>query len=59
MFNKSKLNNKETILKMVSELSDELKKMGWICKTSFGETGLFIYDENEDPPSNYYPDGLM
>ena len=30
---------------------DELKKLGWTCKYSFNETGLFIYYTENPPPS--------
>jgi hypothetical protein len=29
----------------------ELNILGWKCKTSFGDTGLFIYSSNELPKS--------
>lgn len=29
----------------------ELKKLGWKCKYSFNETGLFIYSSETPPPS--------
>lgn len=43
-------NEIEYILKIVM---DELKKLGWNVKTSFGGTGLFIYSSEEPPPSCY------
>lgn len=39
---------------IVNELIEELKSLGWKCKTSFGGTGLFIYIDN--PPSNCFED---
>lgn len=33
----------------------ELEKLGWTCKTSFGNTALFIYS-TEKPPQNCYED---
>jgi hypothetical protein len=44
-----------TILKYVSEFIDEiineLGNLGWKCKLSFGDTGLFIYS-SENPPTS-------
>lgn len=30
---------------------DELQKLGWTCKYSFNDTGLFIYSTEKPPPS--------
>ena len=46
-----KLNNQESLTKMVKEIQEELKILGWKSKDSFGGTGLFIYS-SENPPTN-------
>jgi len=50
-FNEERVNNLETTKKMLNELVPELEELGWKCKTSYGGTGLFIYN-TEKPPSN-------
>ena len=46
--------NKDDAKEILSTLIEELKELGWNCKTSFGGTGLFIY--SNDPPSNCWPE---
>jgi|APSaa5957512535_1039671.scaffolds.fasta_scaffold437281_2 hypothetical protein len=36
---------------MVDTLVPELIALGWKCKFSFGDTGLFIYSTDKPPPS--------
>ena len=50
-------NNTELITKMTDTVINELEKLGWKCKTSFGGTGLFIYS-TENPPPSCFEDGL-
>lgn len=47
--------DKNDAKQIISSLIEELKNIGWKCKTSFGGTGLFIYS-TENPPSNCYPE---
>jgi hypothetical protein len=47
-----RVNNMKITKALVKELIEELKSLGWNCKTSFGGTGLFIYS-SETPPPNY------
>lgn len=42
---------KDELEKMSSKIMEELGKLGWNTKTSFGGTGLFIYSTPEPPPS--------
>lgn len=42
--------------RMITEVRDELHRLGWKTEVSFGGTGLFIYS-NEKPP-NCFPDGF-
>ena|SRR3990167_5823599 len=51
-----KMNDKTIFKKLLDEVRDELSILGWKTQTSFGETGLFIYEKN--PPPNCYPDGF-
>lgn len=37
--------------KMGQQIIKELEKLGWKCKLSFGDTGLFIYS-SENPPKS-------
>ena len=47
-------NDIETIQQMLSDLIiPELEALGWKCKFSFGDTGLFIYS-TENPPENCF-----
>jgi hypothetical protein len=41
----------------VNIIKNELINLGWNCKTSFGNTGLFIYSTDK-PPSSCYEDGF-
>lgn len=50
-FNRQRVDDMELVKKMTGELMDELKKIGWNCKLSFGDTGLFIYSTENHPPS--------
>jgi hypothetical protein len=46
----SKFNCKMEITQnILSQLIPELQKLGWNCTLSFGNTGLFIYNENKPP----------
>ena len=45
------------IINMVDVIKDELQKLGWKVKTSFGETGLFVFS-TETPPSSCYDDNF-
>lgn len=42
----------DMIQKIVKELIPELEALGWTCKLSFGDTGLFIY--TGDKPENLW-----
>lgn len=48
-------NNTETMNEMITVIINDLSSMGWNCKKSFGDTGLFIYSTS-DPPPSCYPD---
>ena len=37
--------------KMGQEVMKELEKLGWKCKLSFADTGLFIYSSDKPPVS--------
>lgn len=50
-------NNTEMLENMRTTVMNELCALGWKCKTSFGDTGLFIYS-TEDPPSSCYEDSF-
>jgi hypothetical protein len=50
-------NNNFLLLKMKDTIISELENLGWKCKTSFGDTGLFIYSTEDIPPS-CFEDGL-
>ena len=41
----------EVIDKIVQEIMKELENLGWNCKLSFADTGLFIYSTDK-PPAN-------
>lgn len=43
--------------RILSDIIPELEALGWKAKTSFGNTGLFIYS-TEDPPVNCFVDGF-
>jgi hypothetical protein len=43
---------------LVQTVIKELENLGWVCKLSFNNTGLFIFKNPDTPPSNYYPDGF-
>jgi hypothetical protein len=49
------IGDRHLVKEIVSELMDEIRTLGWKCKTSFGGTGLFIYS-TENPPSNCFED---
>ena len=46
-----RVNNEEKMTKIVDEIIPELETLGWKCKKSFGNTGLFIYS-TENPPAS-------
>jgi hypothetical protein len=48
----------KNIEKMVQTLSEELHKLGWKCKRSFGGTALFIYSSDK-PPRSCWDDELV
>ena len=50
-FAREKSINEEDRNKMINVIIEELKVLGWNTKTSFGNTGLFIYSTDEPPPS--------
>ena len=41
----------DAMAKMIQTVTEELEQLGWKCKTSFGDTGLFIYSTDDPPPS--------
>jgi hypothetical protein len=41
----------KTLHQMIKEIMNELEKLGWKTKLSFGDTGLFIYSTEEQPKS--------
>lgn len=43
--------NSDALQKMVRTVIKELEKLGWKCKQSFGDTGLFIYSTEKPPPN--------
>lgn len=51
-FNQSFHISMEMTQKIVKELIIELEHLGWTCKLSFGDTGLFIY--TGDKPENLW-----
>jgi hypothetical protein len=51
-FNASFHSGMEMTQKIVRELIPELEQLGWTCKLSFGDTGLFIY--TGDKPENLW-----
>jgi hypothetical protein len=47
---KNNLNNDISILnKMLIQIIDEIKDLGWKCQTTFGGTALFIYSTDIKP----------
>jgi hypothetical protein len=50
-FNNKHLNDMNIMRRMVCVIIKELELLGWKCKLSFGDTGLFIYSSKK-PPSN-------
>lgn len=42
---------KDEIARMCDTVIEELQNLGWKCKTSHGETSLFIYSTDDPPPS--------
>jgi hypothetical protein len=49
-FNK-RVNDIEQVKELVRKIIPELEQLGWKCKLSYGDTGLFIYS-SEQPPKN-------
>ena len=47
--------NKDIMKNLTKDIISELKKLGWNCKTSFGDTAIFIYS-TEKPPHNCWDD---
>ena len=43
-------------LKIIKTIMAELTTLGWSCKLSFGNTGLFVYS-TENPPPSCFDDG--
>ena len=50
-FSKEWINDIEKTKDLVKEIIPELEKLGWKCKLSYNDTGLFIYSTQE-PPTN-------
>ena len=46
-----RVNNMEQVKELVRKIIPELEELGWKCKLSYGDTGLFIYS-SEQPPKN-------
>ena len=57
-FDRKYLNNINETEKITRKIIEELEVLGWTCVTSFGGTGLFIYSDKDNPPSNCWLDGL-
>ena len=43
--------NIKKMREIMDSIIDELKTLGWTCKYSFNDTGLFIYSTENPPPS--------
>lgn len=39
-------------------VSQELVQLGWQTGFGFGHTGMFVYADASNPPTNLYPDGF-
>jgi hypothetical protein len=48
----------DEVNQMSEKAAVELNKLGWQTGFGFGHTGLFVYADAADPPSNLYPDGF-
>jgi hypothetical protein len=51
------LKHKDLLYTLSISIQEELSKLGWKCKTSFGGTALFIFS-SIDPPPGCWDDGL-
>ena len=56
-FDKNHHNDMKITMKMTKTVIEELTKLGWSCKISFGRTALFIYS-TEKPPETCWDDGF-
>ena len=43
--------NIKKMREIMDSIKDDLKTLGWTCKYSFNDTGLFIYSTENPPPS--------
>ena len=43
--------NMKKMQELMSDILTQLEKLGWKCKYSYNETGLFIYSTNNPPVS--------
>jgi hypothetical protein len=50
-FNTTYTKNMDSLQEMIIIITKELEKLGWKCKLSFGDTGMFIYSSDKPPPS--------
>ncbi len=50
-FKEGRVEDEEILNKLISIIIEELEKLGWKCKKAFGNTGIFIYSTEEQPPS--------
>ena len=50
-------NNTDIMNDYTQIIKVELTNLGWKCKTSFGNTGLFVYSTDK-PPTSCYDDEL-
>jgi hypothetical protein len=44
---------------LTMEIVKELTSLGWTCKLSFNDTGLFIFADASKPPKNYFPGSTL
>lgn len=55
-FKEMQMLNDEMMTKLLSEIREELHSISWKTATSFGTTGLFVYEK--DKPPNCFEDGF-
>lgn len=49
-FNNSKVNDKDIIKQMIDKIAEELTTLNWSTLLAYGNSSLYIYPKNEEPP---------
>lgn len=49
---------KDLVQQLVQRLVTEVRAKGWTCELSYGKTAIFVMADPNNPPLNYFREGV-